>query len=216
MSGTAKVKPPKNNAEWARNAEKRINQTEHPTSQRVGDWVLSTHPESGALIASNVNGGSIVLAGQPAPSDNADEVATQGQPYIKVERQQNQQEARGTMQIVLWDTLAYQTDHWGFAPTASDIVIPEDGIYYCQYHLAFLNSSSTTNSAVFFIDSIEKMLLTLPGGNDYYLAEPFTLNAGQVITCGAFVPGSGTMDFGTSGAFPTIYTSMTLLKLEVD
>lgn len=216
MSGTAKVKPPKNNAEWARNTQKQITSLEHPTSQRIGDWVLSTHPDTGALIASNVNGGSIVLAVQPAPSDNADIVAGQGQPYIKVERQQNQQEARGTMATVLWDTLAYQTEHWGFAPTASDIVIPEDGVYYCQYHLAFLNSSSTTNSAVLFIDSIEKMLMTIPGGNDMYMAEPFSLDAGQVITCGVFVPGSGTMDFGASGSFPTVFTSMSLLKLQVD
>lgn len=220
MSGTAKVKPPKNNAEWARNTEKRLNQTEHPTSQRIGDWVLSTHPETGDLIASNVNGGSIILAGKPAASADADAVATQGQPFIKVQREQNQQEARGATALVLWDSLIYQTDEWGFVPTGTDIVIPEDGIYLCQYHLAFLNSSNVVNKAVFLIDAVVKMAQEYDPSDAWwqsmYLVEAFPLNAGQVISCGAFVSGSGTFDFGSPSTDVEARTSMSLLKLPVD
>lgn len=220
MTGTAKVKPPKNNAEWARNTEKRLNSAEHPTSVRIGAWTLSTHPTSGALIASNVNGGSLVLAGAPEPSDDADAVVTQGQPFIRVERQQNQQGARGTTILVLWDTVSYQTEEWGFAPTASDIVIPEDGVYLCQYHLAFLNSSNVVNKAVFLVDAVTVMAQELlPGGaqwQSFYMSESMPLQAGQLISCGAFVSGSGTMDFGSSGVDTAVHTSLSLLKLPVD
>lgn len=220
MSGTAKVKPPKNNAEWARNTEKRLNQTEHPTSQRIGDWVLSTNPETGDLIASNVNGGSIILAGKPAPSADADAVATQGQPFIKVQREQNQQGTRGSTSTVLWDSLIYQTDEWGFVPTGTDIVIPEDGIYLCQYHLAFLNASDVVNKGVFFIDGIVKMAQEYDPNDAWwqsmYMVESFPLNAGQVIAAGAYVSGSGTFDFGSPSTDVESRTSMSLLKLPVD
>lgn len=222
MSGTAKVKPPRNNAEWARNTEKRLNQTEHPTSQRIGDWVLSTYPSTGDLIASNVNGGSIILAGKPVPSDDADAVATQGQPFIKVQREQNQQGNRGSTVLVLWDSLIYQTEEWGFVPTGTDIVIPEDGLYLCTYHLAFLNASNVTNKAVFLINGVVKMAQEYDPHNDtswyqaMYLAEPFPLNAGDIISCGAFVSGSGTFDFGSPSPDPEARTSMSLLKLAVD
>lgn len=220
MTGTAKVKPPKNNAEWARNTEKRLNSAEHPTSVRIGAWTLSTHPDTGALIASNVNGGSLVLAGAPEPSDDADAVATQGQPFLRLERQQNQQGNRGVTVLVLWDTVAYQTEEWGFTPTASDIAIPEDGVYRCAYHLAFLNSSNVTNKAMFFIDGVVKMAQEfLPNSAHWqsmYMSEDFPLNAGQIISAGAFVSGSGTMDFGYSGTDTSVYTSLSLLKLPVD
>lgn len=220
MTGTPRLKPPKNNAQWARNVEKNQDAAAHPTAMRVGGWVFSEQEGTGALIASHRNGGSLVIAQVPEASENADAVISQGQPYLKVERQQNQQEPRGTVALVNWDTLIYQTEGWGFVPTASDIAIPEDGVYLVNYHLAFLNSSNVTNKALFFVGAETKMAQEfLPGGahwQSFYLSDTFQLNAGETVSGGAFVSGSGTMDFGYSSVDPTVFTSLSLLKLPVD
>lgn len=219
MTGTAKVKPPKNNAEWARNVEKRQDQTEHPTSTRSGDWVLSTQADTGNLLASHVEGGSVVLAEKPASADSPDEVARTDFPYIKVERQQNQAEARGSSHLVQWDTLAYQSSDFGFSPTATDIVIPVDGVYDCNFSLIFKNQSNVTNKAIFLIDGVVKMAQEMFWSNsvycNFYLSEKFSLSAGTIVSAAAFVSGSGTFDFGASAADPTVFTSMSLVRLPV-
>jgi hypothetical protein len=220
VSNQVPVKPPKNNAEWARNVEKQLDTPD--SSVRVGKWVLSTHPETGALIASHIDGGSVVLANQPAPSEDADAIASSGQPLIKLERQANQQEPRGTTALVLWDTVAYQTDEWGFVPTATDIGIPETGVYRITYHLAFLNQSSVTSKATVFLDGVVKMAQEFnphtdePWWESMYISEEFPLTAGTIVSCGAYVAGSGTFDFGASGADTSVYTSLVITKLAVD
>lgn len=222
MSGTAATKPPKNNAEWARNTEKRLNQTEHPTSARVGPWVLSTHAQTGNLIASHVDGGGVVLAVSPDPSADPDVVAAPIQPFLKLERQNNQNEPRGATALVLWDTAAFSTPEWGFVPEATDIAVPEDGVYEIAFHLAFLNSSDITSKAVVLIEAVVKMAQEFNPENgsgwfqSMYMSDIFTLTAGQIVSCGAFVSGSGTFDFGASGADPAVFTSLTLRKMEVE
>jgi hypothetical protein len=220
MSGTAKVKPPLNNAEWARNTEKRLNQAENPTSTRVGEWVLSTQANSGNLIASHVEGGSVTLAVKPAPSaDAADLVTGNDFPHLKVERQVNQSGTRGTTVTVQWDTLIEKTDEWGFVPTSSDILIPVDGTYLCIYHLAFLNASAEINKGVFRIDGLVKMAQEFDPNTAWYqsmyMVDTFDMTAGALITCGAYVPGSGTFDFGASGADTSVYTSLSMTRLPV-
>lgn len=214
MSGTANVKPPKNDQEWARNTQKRIEQVENPTATRVGEWVLSTHADTGNLIASHVDGGSVVLAIKPAASQSPDEVADNTVPYIKLERQQNQQENRGSVALVQWDTVASQTRDWGFSAPGTDIDIPVNGVYEIKYHLAFLNASSVVNKAVLMVNAV------VVGTQEYdpsdawwcsfYLCDTFTLNSGDIISCGAYVSGSGTFDFGSSGVDPSVHTSLSI------
>lgn len=216
MSGTAKVKPPKNDQEWARNTQKRIEQVENPTAGRFGEWVLSTHPDTGNLIASHVDGGSVVLAIKPAASQSPDEIADNTVPYIKVERQQNQQENRGSVALVKWDTVTSQTRDWGFSAPGTDIDIPVNGVYEIKFHLAFLNASAVTNKAVLMISG------TVVGAQEFnpytddswyqsmYISDTFTLNSGDIISCGAYVGGSGTFDFGHSGADLSVYTSLSI------
>ena len=219
MTGTVKTKPPKNNAEWARNVEKRQKAAENSTSVRAGNWVFSTDDATGNLIAGNVNGGSVVLAEEPEASDNPDVVRRQGQSFIKLERRTNQQAARGSTALVQWDSLAYQTDEWGFVPTGTDIVIPEDGVYTIKYHLAFQANSTAVNKAVLLIDAVVKMAQEYYPANGWYcsmyMIEDFPLNAGQLISAGAYVSGSGTFDFGVSGADTSVYSSLSILKLGV-
>lgn len=220
MTNRIKVKPPKTNEEWARNVEKKLDTPD--TSVRVGAWVLSTDPATGNLIGSHVDGGSVVIASKPAPSADVDAVASAGQALLKLERQANQNEPRGTTALVLWDTVTYQTEEWGFVPTGSDVSIPETGVYEISYHLAFLNSSSIISKATVFIDGVVKMAQEYNPHTDeswwesMYISEVFALNAGAVVSCGAYVSGSGTFDFGASGADPSVYTSLSLLKLPVE
>lgn len=219
MTGTAKVKPPKNNAEWARNTQKRLDQVEHPASARIGAWVLSTDPDSGDLIASNVNGGAVTLANPPVAGEDADTVTSSGLPYIKVERQTNQSGARGAPVDVIWDTIIAQTPEWGFTANSSAVAIPQDGTYLVCYHLAFLNSSDVVNKAILTLDGVAKMAQEVNPSDSwfcsFYMTETFDLNAGSIVTCQAFVSGSGTMDFGASGADPSVFTSLSLTRLPI-
>lgn len=220
MSGTPKIKPPRNNQEWARNTEKRLNEAENPTATRIGEWTLSTQDGTGNLIASHVDGGSVILAVKPAASEEPDEVTdTDDQPHLKVERQANQSESRGSTHLVMWDTVAYSTGDWGFTPTASDIVIPQDGVYLITYNLIFLNSSDVVNKAVLFIDGVvreaQENNWEVNVYNNFYLSNTYALSAGQLISAGAYVSGSGTFDFGASGADPTVFTSLSLTRQAV-
>lgn len=219
MTGTAKVKPPKNNAEWARNTQKRLDQVEHPASARIGAWVLSTDPDSGDLIASNVNGGAVTLANPPVAGEDADTVTSSGLPYIKVERQTNQSGSRGTPVDVIWDTITAQTPEWGFTANSSAVAIPQDGTYLVCYHLAFRNSSNVVNKATLSLDGVAKMAQEVNPSDawfcSFYMSETFDLNAGSIVTCQAYVSGSGTMDFGASSADPSVFTSLSLTRLPI-
>lgn len=219
MTGTAKVKPPKNNAEWARNTQKRLDQVEHPASARIGAWVLSTDPDSGDLIASNVNGGAVTLANPPVAGEDADTVTSSGLPYIKVERQTNQSGSRGTPVDVIWDTITAQTPEWGFTANSSAVAIPQDGTYLVCYHLAFLNSSNVVNKAILTLDGVAKMAQEVNPADawfcSFYMSDTFDLNAGSIVTCQAYVPGSGTMDFGASSADTSVFTSLSLTRLPI-
>lgn len=216
MSGTAKTKPAKNDQEWARNTQKRLEAVENPTSTRVGEWVLSTDADTGNLIASHVDGGSVVLATKPAASQNPDDIVSTTTPFIKVERQKTQTESRGVVVPVKWDTVASQTTDWGFSPPGTDIDIPVNGIYEIHYHLAFLNSSTVTNKGVVLVNGVVVMAQEFnPYTEDswyigIYMTDVFNLNAGDVISGGAYVSGSGSMDFGSSAADPAVHTSMSI------
>lgn len=219
MTGTAKVKPPKNNAEWARNTQKRLDQVEHPASARIGSWVLSTDPETGDLIASNVNGGAVTLANPPVGGEDADTVTSSGLPYIKVERQTVQSDSRGVVIPVIWDTITAMTPEWGFTANSTDVAVPQDGTYLVCYHLAFYNPSNVVNKAVLSLDGIAKMAQEADPSDSwycsFYMTETFDLNAGSVIQCGAYVSGSGTMDFGPSSADTSVFTSLSLTRLPI-
>jgi len=213
MSGTANVKPAKTDAEWARNTEKRLNSVENPTSMRVGEWVLSTDAQTGNLIAGHVDGGSVILAKKPAASQNPDEIVDSKTPFIKVERQQNQSDARGSAIAVIWDTVIAQTRDWGFTAPGTDLEIPVGGVYRVNFHLAFLNASSATNKAIFQVNNEVVAAQEFVQNTAYcgmYVSDTFQFNAGDVIVCAAYVSGSGTMDFGSSGADPSVHTSLTL------
>lgn len=220
MSGTAKVKPPNTNAEWARNVQKRLDQVEHPASARIGAWVLSTDSETGALIASNVNGGSTVIAAAPSGQTEADEILTSDFPHIKLERQAVQSADRGSVQLVQWDTLTHASPEWGVDTPTTSFVVPVGGTFLCCYHLAFEDDSEEVNKALFMVDGTPRMAQEYdPQGDQWfqsmYMAETFDLAAGQLISCGAYVSGIGSFDFGPTTPDPQVFTSLSLTRLPV-
>lgn len=220
MTGTAKVKPAKNDQEWARNTEKRQEQLENPTSTRVGPWVLSAQPDTENLLASHVDGGAVILAVKPESSDEPDDVAGTDIAYIKVERQTTQSGPRGSANLVSWDFVAYQTSEFGFNAPGTDIVIPVDGVYDIKLSLSWLNSSTVTNKAILLIGGSPK--LTQEANNvdassypSFHLSNTFSLSAGTIVSAAAYTSGSGTMDFGVSGADGTVFSALSIARLAI-
>ncbi|MGW5147522.1 hypothetical protein [Rhodococcus koreensis] len=70
-------RPPQTNAEWARDTNRRLDGLENPNAMRAGPWVMSADQESGDLIASHVDGGSVRLAKVPASDQNPDTVVVE-------------------------------------------------------------------------------------------------------------------------------------------
>lgn len=221
MSGTVKVKPPKNNQEWARNQQRRTEQLENPTATRMGDWVLSTQPGTGNLQASHVDGGSVVLAGKPEPSADADTVVGAGFPCLKVERVATQVENAGSSHPVDWDTLAHASPEFNFFPPRSEIVIPSNGVWMITLNLCFLGNSLLISKAIIDIDGIvvraeENREVDAGGGYaTFSIVDLFPLTAGSIVRARAYRQGGGTFGFGTTTADPNARSSMSLTRLPV-
>lgn len=216
MTGTAKVKPPKNDEEWARNTQKRIEQVEHPSSARIGAWVLSTDPESGNLIASNVNGGAVVLANQPEGEGDADSVDRTGS-ALKVERR-TPQSGSGYVQVA-WDTVAYTTDDWSVVEGSTEVVVPSDGLWLITYHLQGISDSGSTHKARVNIDGTPVMTTRQAPYTaiepSLYMAETFPLSAGQGISAFSWMVGGASHSFGSSSADPSVCTAMTVTRIPI-
>jgi hypothetical protein len=152
MSGTAKVKPPKNAAEHTRNTQRRIESLENPTSQRVGDWVLSTG-ENGELLASHVNGGSVQLAAVPiGGEENPDDVSARS-PVVKVQKAAMQALPANVYTPIIWDVVDIEYPSWGTATTSADrVLVPEDGVYLIILHVVFPGASLAVMGAAIRIN----------------------------------------------------------------
>ena len=56
-------RPPRNDPEWARDIQRRVEELENSTSVRIGNWVLNVR--NGNLVASTMSGVTVVLAESP-------------------------------------------------------------------------------------------------------------------------------------------------------
>lgn len=190
MSGTPKLKPPRNNAEWARNTEKRQGAVEHPTSQRIGRWVLSEDAETGALIASHVDGGSIVLAVPPDASAEADPDAIAATDLLSVTLTRTAAQAvPGGGATVLWDGVIVDVGDWvsgGGQTSIESVVIPADGVYLLTTTVHF-SAGSASLSAAIVIDGVSSIIgrIVESSGIVYpsvYAIGQLTLPAGAAIS----------------------------------
>ena len=214
VSGTAKVKPPQTDEEWARNTQRRIEQVEHPASTRIGAWVLSTDPESGNLIASNVNGGAVVLANEPSGEGGADTVASEYS-SIKVERRANQS-GSGYLPIV-WDTVAHATSDWPSAEGVAEVAVPSDGLWLVHAHLQSPVTSGSTCKARVVFDGVPRMAarhLPYTGAEvSIYMTEPIQLTAGTTVGLEGWLTGGANFTWGPSDNDPAVVTFLALTRL---
>lgn len=142
MTGTAKQdRRPRTDQELIRQQDRRIETLETSDAVRIGAWTMTTHPDSGALIASNENGGSRELAKLPDSSLDADAVQAPPEqplveayepPRIQVRRTANMSIANGLVAV----PVTYQSTEFseGTNPIvenlgAGTLTIGEDGVY---------------------------------------------------------------------------------------
>lgn len=218
MTGTAKVKPAKDDAEWARNTQRRLEQVEHPASSRIGNWVLSTDSDTGDLIASNVNGGSVVIANEPEGDGDADVVAS-GWSHLKVSRQAVQSVSVGSHVPIEWDTVDSQSDGWSVAAGSSSFVIPESGIWLVIYNLYFTTNTGVTRNGRFWVDGAARISSRSEGGSFPTLActDVLGLSAGSEIYATTWAGSSGVSPYqiGPDDSSASSVTSLTLTRLPI-
>jgi hypothetical protein len=219
VTGTANVKPAKTDAELARNLDRRITATENPTAIRAGDWVFSTSPETGNLIASHVNGGSVVLATPPPSEQDPDEIGAAVLPFIKARRTASQNAPQNVATTVLWDSVDKSSGGWGSTVGGfSQFNVPEDGVYAVFFHLAWTASTTDVRKAILRVNG------SAIGAQEFrpqfagwfpamYIADMFSLKSGDIIEALAFNNTAGGATFGASTADTQSYTSMSIVKL---
>lgn len=217
MTGTTEKKtPPRSDQEWARDMDQRVGAVEHPTSVRCGAWVFSTDPDTDNLIASYVNGGSVVVAQPPAAGEDADSVAD---PFLHLNlaRSAAQTVPANSTITVGWDTMINRSPSWAFSTPAPEVVIPSAGTYLIIYHLAFRTSVAAASKALLRIDGETRMAQEeIPDPTkfvSFYLVDTFGLSAGQVIT--AHAGSQVARDIGSSTADPTALTSLSVTRLPI-
>lgn len=221
MTGTTSVKPAQTNEQWARNVDTRIQSVEHPTTARVGQWVLATDDNTGNLIASNVNGGSVILTEPPPGGVDPDAISTTGQPYIRCSLVNGQAVAAATLTNIAWDSVQVATSEWQFTAPGTDLVIPRSGVYQ-----VILNVYSVTSGAL----GAQTAIAININGSAFTLSEPaisenrmargcsdmLRLGAGDVITGQILITSGGGYTIGVSPRGPNAYTSICLKRLDVD
>lgn len=132
MSGTTDpVSEPADNAEWARATDQRVTALENPSSARAGKWVMSTSPAD-ALIASYVNGGSVVLARKPAGGENdPDQITDPVNPSLCVIRTATFSVPVSPGGYLRWDGTSSENggDWTGGKSDFDSVFVPESGTY---------------------------------------------------------------------------------------
>lgn len=155
MSGSDNRRPPKDDKELAREFDRRISSLEHPSATRVGKWVLSTG-DSGELLASYVEGGSVSLSPPPVVGDSPDETESEDQepPLLFLERTDLQDINGGQVTRIEWNQVVQQIGTWGITGSDphSDIEIPVTGYYIVTVNVAMGGDRNNLTQAVVQID----------------------------------------------------------------
>ncbi len=221
MSGTPKVPAPKDDEDWARNTQRRVEGLENPTAQRVGDWVISTS-DAGSLIASNVNGGAVVLAAKPKDGEkDPDSISDSNQsPKVKAVRKRALQfMAAGVFTACSWDGLEYQVGEWGFSDGGTSLVVPDDGVYVVIVRIEFDSTSTELMGAGIQINGVmlsQTFVRNNATGSGVSSAglpgkpqavDSFNLNHGDVVQGMAY-----SLLGRSQGPNTTFYSSMSIIK----
>lgn len=204
MSGTTDpVREPSDNAEWARDTDARISALENPTSQRIGQWVLSTSSE-GNLIASHVEGGSVILAKKPTEGENdPDKIEDTVNPSVCATRTNPWTATPLGVSVRFDGTAVSEGGDWTAGKSDYDsVIIPISGTYFVEGTIHFQPGSSATlvacllriNQAVPF--AVGKVY---GNSNTWMTAQAHAVhnfNAGDSIDLVAWSSGSGNITVG--------------------
>lgn len=219
MSGTAVGKTPANDAEWARDTQRRVEAVENPESTRVGAWVLSTSA-SGALIASHVDGGSVTLAIPPETVDDPDEVSESVLPILKMSTSTEQ------VGVVAFESIDVQLGDWGASSGANVLNVPVSGVYMIIGAVVWKTTSGSRRYGYVRIDGARVMSFDNAANGEsqsstrsnVYLPGVFSLTAGQGVSLEGAPTNSGIggafiAPIGSSNDDTSVITSLSLICL---
>lgn len=157
----SKDKPPRDDRELVRDMDDRIDKVERSSATRVGKWVLSTSPDTGNLIASYVDGGSVVLAPPPPDGQKPDEEVDQSAAVLRARRLEDQSLKTGDNRLVAFDKLDAQNGGWRQSnridpgdDTYTSFLTPEDNLYLINVKVVFHSKSTRTRTVALSVDDI--------------------------------------------------------------
>lgn len=212
MSGTAEpVRPPQNDAEWARDQDRRLRSLENPASARAGAWVLSTSAD-GHLIASHVEGGSVILARRPNTGENDPDAITDSRaPSLSATRTAVQGIAAGGS-VVRFDGVEVEEGNWTGGQNLFDAVqVPVSGAYRVSgcVHVASHASNTPIGVGIRVDGAFRAGLKNFDTTNPWMSASVsriLRLTAGQSVDLYAYATSAvniGAADWWTPGSPPT-------------
>lgn len=171
MSGSDVSPAPRNDAEWARSIVRRIENLERPSALRAGDWVITTSPDTGNLIASHVTGGSVVLSNTPPSGQDPDAVVDSSLPALQVSLvSPGQNLPANSVQRIRWNRIDRNVGGWlltgerdeqvvGDGSTAwdsaYDIGVPLDGLYLITLRLSWQNAANRIAKTMLHIGDVD-------------------------------------------------------------
>lgn len=132
---------PRTNAEWARDTARRLDEGENPTSARVGDWVLSSHPDTGALIAAHATGGARQILPVPPPDADPTREDVDTLPSLLLYCDATLSLATDAWYRMRWDTVAAQNG-WalGRETAIEEVPVPRTGLYLIVLRVAWTDT----------------------------------------------------------------------------
>ena len=239
MTGTSQRKAPKNEAEFGRSVVRRLEDVENPTSVRAGSWVISTG-DDGDLIASHADGGSVLLAKRPDPSQEPDSRVVEFTPMFIAMLVAGQRITGGTSTTVQWDTITKNAGRWETEDTGTtaasgndpaqvwfrNIIIPEDGTYLVQMTMPWNVASEDIKKAMLQHRAVNEVDWTIVQADErragsgrgyiitHRLGDAYPLRKGDAFRLVMYTAGSGTPLFGFSGNDPYTFGSISLLKVD--
>jgi hypothetical protein len=214
MSGTAEpINQPVNDAEWARDTNRRLESLENPTSQRVGKWVISTSDE-GHLIVSHVAGGSVVLAQQPTTGEDDPDAITTDTPAAVIVTRTADQTVTNAGAWVEFDGVAAQAggDWTGGKAKLDAVIVPVTGLYNVSATVWF-SAGGAMLMALVYVDGETRLASRVleTGGNvviNSTISGMLSLTAGQTV--GLWAQPSASRLVGAGGFDNPIPTSLSL------
>lgn len=220
MSGTDHRPPPKTNQELVRDMDRRIDKLERPSSVRVGRWVLSTSSDTGNLIASHGDGGSVVLATVPPSTQQPDEVVENVVPKLRLRRLAVQEIPENTITRVEFDTIDVAEGGWSFNrnwgasnPNVGEIIVPATGWYVVvgktQWQDAYAHHCKTILNTGGQKDPIET---DVQAQITQYVPAVVSLTRGQSISMSVW--NEFIDELGEAPADPGSWTSLSIMCVE--